>query len=76
MDETRTKTLLVAGVLALWAAVTPLMWRDLHRRTSAEVRGPKWLWWIASANLSGSAAYWLFGRRRGSSARSAGSSTS
>ena len=66
MDETRRRSLLVAAVLVLWAAVTPLMWRDLRRRAPSQIRGPKWLWWIASSNLSGSAAYWLVGRRRSS----------
>lgn len=66
MDEKRKKALLVAAVLAVWAAVTPFMWRDLRRRSPGQVRGPKWLWWIASANLSGSAAYWLFGRKTSS----------
>jgi len=55
----------IAGGVALliWAVVTPYMWRDLRFRTPDQVRGPKWLWWIASANLSGSAAYWMFGRK-------------
>ena len=63
MERSRTKTLVVVVVLAIWALVTPLMWRDLHRRVPEQVRGPKWAWWLASANLSGSASYWLFGRR-------------
>lgn len=53
----------VAVALAVWAVVTPFMWRDLRRRSPDQVRGPKWLWWIASLNLSGSASYWMFGRK-------------
>jgi len=37
------------------------MWRDLRRRSIDQIRGPKWLWWVASSNLSGSTAYWLVG---------------
>jgi hypothetical protein len=57
------KYLCAAGVLLIWAAVTPFMWRDLRQRESASVRGPKALWWVASTNLTGSLAYWLIGRR-------------
>lgn len=47
---------LVIGLLTL---------RDLSRRSADQVRGPKWLWRIlGTANTSGSAAYWLVGRRR------------
>ena len=63
-NRSQRQVVLVAVVLGIWAMVTPFMWRDLHRRSSEQVRGPKWLWWLLSANLSGSAAYWLFGRRQ------------
>ena len=63
MHRSRTKVLIVLVAIGVWAVVTPYMWRDLRHRTSGQVRGPKWLWWVASANLSGSAAYWLLGRR-------------
>jgi hypothetical protein len=52
----------VAVAVLVWAIVTPFMWRDLRRRPRDAVRGPKWLWWLSSLNLSGSVAYWLFGR--------------
>ena len=53
----------IIGVVHL-TAVT-LTWRDLRSRPAAQVRGPKRIWQVASAlNTSGSAAYWLFGRRR------------
>jgi hypothetical protein len=49
----------------LHVVVVALTWRDLDRRTPAEVRGPKWLWRAASSVQMGNAAlYWLFGRRR------------
>jgi hypothetical protein len=50
------------GVL-VWGIVTPFTWRDLRRRTPDQVRGSKWLWRVASSNLSGSIAYFLFGRK-------------
>jgi len=63
VESSQGKKLLVLAVLAVWAVVTPLMWRDLRRRSPDQTRGPKWLWWLASANLSGSVAYWLVGRK-------------
>lgn len=56
-------------VLAIIAVVhltaVTLTWRDLRSRPAAQVRGPKRIWQVASAlNTTGSAAYWLFGRRR------------
>jgi hypothetical protein len=45
--------------------VMTLTWRDLRARPASQVRGNKKIWQVASAlNTSGSAAYWLFGRRR------------
>lgn len=61
--KTNAKYPIVAGALLLWVVVTPFMWRDLRRRPRDGVRGPKWLWWIASTNLTGSIAYWSFGRK-------------
>jgi hypothetical protein len=57
------KVVLVGVAVLVWSVVTPFMWRDLRGRSGDQVRGPKWLWWIVSTNLSGSAAYWLFGRK-------------
>lgn len=65
MERTRTRTLAVVAVVAVWAVVTPIMWHDLRRRPAEQVRGKKWVWRLASLNLSGSVAYFLFGRRRG-----------
>jgi hypothetical protein len=64
MSEGNRKVALVAVAVLLWALVTPFMWRDLRRRTPEEVRGKKWIWWIASSNLTGSIAYFLVGRKK------------
>ena len=56
----------LATVAVLHVTVMALTWWDLRSRPAGQVRGPKNLWRVASAlNTSGSAAYWLFGRRRG-----------
>jgi len=63
---TRRPNKLVLAIIAVvhLTAVT-FTWRDLRSRPAAQVRGPKRVWQVASAlNTSGSAAYWLFGRRR------------
>jgi hypothetical protein len=55
--------LAVVGVVHL--TVMTLTWRDLRSRPADQVRGNKMIWRLASAlNTTGSAAYWLFGRRR------------
>jgi hypothetical protein len=57
--------LVLAIAAVVHVTVTALTWRDLRSRPAGEVRGNKKLWWMASAvNTTGSAAYWLFGRRR------------
>lgn len=61
--DSRRGTPVVVALVAVWAIVTPFMWRDLRRRTPDQVRGKKWVWWLASLNLTGSAAYFLFGRK-------------
>lgn len=39
-------------------------WISLARRPAEAVRGPRWLWFLATfINGFGSAAYWLFGRK-------------
>jgi hypothetical protein len=54
----------VGAALVVHVTVTTLTWRDLQRRASSEVRGPKWAWRAASgANTLGSIAYWLVGRK-------------
>ena len=66
MAAQRKPNKLVLAIIAVvhLTAVT-LTWRDLRSRPAAQIRGPKRIWQVASAlNTSGSAAYWLFGRRR------------
>lgn len=61
--ESRKSLVAVAVAVAVWAIVTPFMWRDLRERAPEQVRGKKWMWWMASFNLTGSVAYFLFGRK-------------
>jgi hypothetical protein len=43
-------------------------WRDLRNRMDTQIRGTKRLWRVwSAANTLGSVAYWLVGRRRGTS---------
>jgi hypothetical protein len=57
----------LAVIAVVHVAVTALTWRDLRRRSATDVRGSKKAWRVASAmNTGGSAAYWIFGRRRAS----------
>ena len=57
--------LFLAIVAVVHLTVMTLTWRDLRARPASQVRGNKRIWQVASAlNTSGSAAYWLFGRRR------------
>jgi hypothetical protein len=57
--------LVLAIIAVVHLTAVTLTWRDLRARPAAQVRGPKKIWQVASAlNTSGSAAYWLFGRRR------------
>jgi hypothetical protein len=62
MYRNRRMIAIIAVAVTVWALVTPYMWRDLRGRAAGQVRGPKWLWWIASTNLTGSVAYWMFAR--------------
>jgi hypothetical protein len=44
--------------------VTTLTWRDLARRSPAQIRGSARLWRVASGlNTLGSVAYWTVGRK-------------
>ena len=57
--------LVLATVAVVHLTVMTLTWRDLRARPAGQVRGNKRIWQLASAlNTSGSAAYWIFGRRR------------
>ncbi len=62
LTEKQKRILVVA--LVIHVIVLNLTWRDLSRRPVAGVRGRKGMWRLASLlNTSGSALYWLFGRR-------------
>ena len=57
----------LAVIAVVHVTVTALTWRDLRKRSATDVRGNKKAWRVASAmNTGGSAAYWIFGRRRAS----------
>ena len=57
----------LAVIAVVHVTVTALTWRDLRKRSATDVRGNKKVWRVASAmNTGGSAAYWIFGRRRAS----------
>jgi hypothetical protein len=57
--------LVLAAIAVVHLTAVTLTWRDLRSRPARLVRGPKKIWQVASAlNTTGSAAYWLFGRRR------------
>jgi hypothetical protein len=57
--------LVLAAIAVVHLTAVALTWRDLRSRPAGQVRGPKKIWQVASAlNTTGSAAYWLFGRRR------------
>jgi hypothetical protein len=61
----RPNKLVLAVIGVVHLTVMTLTWRDLRSRPAGQVRGNKKVWRVASAlNTTGSAAYWLFGRRR------------
>ena len=57
------KKLLVTIVLPIQLLLAVLSWRDISRRTDAQVRGRKTMWRVAVLlNPGNSLAYWVFGR--------------
>lgn len=55
---------LLAGLIAAHVVVTVLTWRDIGRRGPDQIRGPKWIWRVASAaQMGNSLVYWVFARR-------------
>jgi hypothetical protein len=50
------------GLMALSLATVALAQRDIHRRSSDEVRGSKLLWRLVSLNALGALAYFKWGR--------------
>ena len=69
----RDRRLLIAAA-AVEGALKAAALADLKRRPASEVRGPKWAWaaGVVAVNSFGAAplAYFVFGRRRNSEARS------
>lgn len=64
-DRRKPNKLVLAVIGVVHLTVMTLTWRDLRSRPPGQVRGNKKIWRVASAlNTTGSAAYWLFGRRR------------
>jgi hypothetical protein len=63
MPRRNPKAVVIVVVLLIWAIVTPFTWRDLRRRSPDQIRGKKWMWRVASSNLTGSIAYFMFGRK-------------
>ncbi len=54
----------LVGIGVVHLAITTMTWRDLQARPDDRVRGDKRFWRLASAvNTTGSAAYWILGRR-------------
>jgi len=60
------KTRLVAVAVVVQAVIAALTIRDINSRPAESIRGPKRLWrLLGSVNTTGSAAYWIIGRKRG-----------
>jgi hypothetical protein len=54
----------VAGLVVVQIVVAIVTWRDISRRDQSQIRGPKWVWRVASAaQLGNSLAYWVFARK-------------
>jgi hypothetical protein len=60
----KRKKLLAAVLVPAQVVSAALAWKDLARRTDAQVRGKKSLWrGFVLLNPGNSLIYWLFGRR-------------
>lgn len=58
---------ILAIVVPLQFVLARLAWRDLARRPSSQIRGPKTFWRVfVSLNPGNSIIYWAIGRRRAS----------
>ena len=54
-----------AAIIVVHVMIASYVWHDLSHRPDDQVRGPKWMWRIASALNSGnSVIYLLVGRKR------------
>ena len=70
--QEKPNKLLLAAIAVVHVSAAALTWQDLRARPGSEVRGDKRLWRIASVvNTLGSVAYWLFARRRNTTAPAA-----
>ena len=66
MNKTQAahKTRVTIVALFVHLIVTTLTWRDLARRSPAQIRGSAQLWRVASGlNTLGSVLYWTVGRK-------------
>ena len=62
--RSRRRPAVVAGLAAASTVAGSLAWRDLNRRTDAQIRGSRRMWRVIIAlNPGNSILYWLFGRR-------------
>lgn len=67
--DRRRRRAVVIALTAVQAVVGTVTVRDVIRRRPESVRGPKLLWMAwGGTNALGSAAYWLFGRKKQTSA--------
>lgn len=65
MERRKLDPRLLGFLIAVHVFVMALTWRDIGRRDPSQIRGPKWLWRLASALQMGNAlVYWLFARKR------------
>jgi hypothetical protein len=54
----------LAALVVAHVVVTTITWRDLSRRSAAQLRGPKWFWRLfTGVQMGNSAVYWLVGRK-------------
>ncbi len=55
----------LAILVAIEVVLAVFAWRDISRRDSSEVRGPRLLWKLSFfANPGNSMIYWVFGRKK------------
>lgn len=64
-EKKKVNPRIIGAAVAVQAVIGALTIRDIRKREPGEIRGPRLLWKIwGGTNTLGSAAYWLFGRRR------------
>jgi hypothetical protein len=65
MSRRSSRPAVAAVVLAAHSVLTALVWRDIDRRTAAELRGSKTFWKLVTAlNTGNHLLYLMIGRRR------------